>query len=114
MTWKRYPKAEEVAFYLRLGQNIYQLRKSRKISQEELACRADCIQKYISNIELGKARPSAVLCARIAAALHCSTDALFADILSREQTEALIVTASERALMHEVLRAVEEYRHREK
>ena len=27
---------------------------------------------------------------------------------------SLIVTASERALMHEVLRAVEEYRHREK
>jgi transcriptional regulator with XRE-family HTH domain len=114
MTWKRYPKAEEVAFYLRLGQNIYQLRKSRKISQEELAWRADCSQKYISNIELGKARASAVLCARIAAALHCSIDALFADILSREQTEALIVTASERALMHEVLRAVEEYRHCEK
>ena len=114
MTWKRSPKAEEVAFYLRLGQNIYQLRKSRKISQEELAWRADCSQKYISNIELGKARASAVLCARIAAALHCSIDALFADILSREQTEALIVTASERALMHEVLRAVEEYRHREK
>jgi len=72
MTWKRYPKAEEVAFYLRLGQNIYQLRKSRKISQEELAWRADCSQKYISNIELGKARASVVLCARIAAALHCS------------------------------------------
>ena len=108
MTWKRYPKAEEVAFYLRLGQNIHQLRKSRKISQEELARRTNCSQKYISNIELGKARPSAVLCARIAVALHCSTDALFADILSREQTEALIVTASERALMHEVLRAVED------
>ena len=113
MTWKRYPKAEEVAFYLRLGQNIYQLRKSRKISQEELAWRADCSQKYISNIELGKARASVVLCARIAAALHCSTDALFADILSREQTADFIVTASDRALMHEVLRAVEEYRQRE-
>ncbi len=55
-----------------------------------------------------------MLCARIAVALHCSTDALFADILSREQTADLIVTASERTLMHEVLRAVEEYRHREK
>ena len=114
MTWKLNSEAEEAAFSVRLGQNIYQLRKARKISQEELARRADCSQKYISNIELGKARPSAVLCARIAVALHCSTDALFADILSREQTSDLIVTASERTLMHEVLRAVEEYRHREK
>ena len=114
MTWKLYSEAEEAAFYVRLGRNIYQLRKVRKISQEELARRTNCSQKYISNIELGKARPSAVLCARIAVALHCSTDALFADILSREQTADFIVTASERALMHEVLRAVEEYRHREK
>lgn len=114
MTWKLNSDAEEAAFYVRLGQNIYQLRKARKISQEELARRADCSQKYISNIELGKARPSAVLCARIAVALHCSTDALFADILSREQTADLIVTASERTLMREVLRAIEEYRHREK
>ena len=101
MTWKLNSEAEEAAFYVRLGQNIYQLRKARKISQEELARRADCSQKYISNIELGKARPSAVLCARIAVALHCSTDALFADILSREQTSDLIVTASERTLFPE-------------
>ena len=91
-----------------LGQNIRLYCERLGISQEELAWRADCSQKYISNIELGKARASVVLCARIAAALHCSIDALFADILSREQTEALIVTASERALMHEVLRAVED------
>lgn len=94
MKWKRYQKAGEGAFYLRLGQNIYQLRKVRKISQEELAWRADCSQN----------------CSRA----HCSIDALFADILSREQTADFIVTASERALMHEVLRAVEEYWNREK
>ena len=114
MPWKRFTDEEAVAFYRRFGQNIHYLRKQKAMSQDELAERVACSQKYISNIELGKARPSAVLCARIAVALHCSTDALFADILSREQTADLIVTASERTLMHEVLRAVEEYRHREK
>ena len=97
-----------------MGNRIKKIRKKHKMTQEQLAELLGITSDQISNIELGKARPSAVLCARIAVALHCSTDALFADILSREQTADFIVTASERALMHEVLRAVEEYRHREK
>ena len=114
MTWKLYSEAEEAAFYVRLGRNIYQLRKARKISQEELARRTNCSQKYISKIELGQAKPSAVLCSRIAAALQCSADTLFTDVLYGEQTKNFIVSASERMLTDEVLRAVEEYLQRQK
>ena len=84
------------------------------MSQDELAERVDCSQKYISKIELGQAKPSAALCARIAAALQCSADTLFTDVLSGEHTENFIVSASERMLTDEVLRAVEEYLQRKK
>ena len=86
MTWKLYPESDEAAFFVQLGQNIYNLRKACGISQDELSWKADCSQKYISKIESGQARPSAVLCVRIAAALHCSMDVLFTGILSEDQT----------------------------
>ena len=71
MPWKRFTDEEAVAFYRRFGQNIHYLRKQKAMSQDELAERVDCSQKYISKIELGQAKPSAVLCSRIAAALQC-------------------------------------------
>lgn len=98
MTWKLYPESDEAAFFVQLGQNIYNLRKACGISQDELSWKADCSQKYISKIELGQAKPSTALCARIAAALQCSADTLFTDVLSGEQTENFIVSASERML----------------
>ena len=63
---------------------------------------------------IGDIKPSAALCARIAAALQCSADTLFTDVLSGEHTENFIVSASERMLTDEVLRAVEEYLQRKK
>ena len=114
MPWKRFTDEEAVAFYRRFGQNIHYLRKQKAMSQDELAERVDCSQKYISKIELGQAKPSAVLCSRIAAALQCSADTLFTDVLSGEQTKNFIVSASERMLTDEVLRVVEEYLQRQK
>ena len=114
MPWKRFTDEEAVAFYRRFGQNIHYLRKQKAMSQDELAKRVDCSQKYISKIELGQAKPSTALCARIAAALQCSADTLFTDVLSGEQTKNFIVSASERMLTDEVLRAVEEYLQRQK
>ena len=112
MSWKRFTDEEAAAFYQRFGQNIHYLRKQKDMSQDELAKRVDCSQKYIS--KLGQAKPSAALCARIAAALQCSADTLFTDVLSGEQTENFLVSASERMLTDEVLRAVEEYLQRKK
>lgn len=109
MTWKIYSDADENRFYIRLGRKIFGLRKMLGISQEELAGRADCSQKYISKIESGQARPSAVLCVRLATALNCSMDTLFTELLSEEQVTRFVVNASERILMDEVLRAVQRY-----
>ena len=74
MSWIFLSKLDDIPFYEQLGQNIYHRRKMLNISQEELSRRADCSQKYISKIETGQAKPSAVLCVRIAKALHCSMD----------------------------------------
>ena len=109
MTWKLHPESEDAAFYVQLGQNIYNLRKARGISQDELSWKADCSQKYISKIESGQARPSAVLCVRLVTALNCSMDTLFSELLSEEQVTRFVVNASERILMDEVLRAVQRY-----
>ena len=109
MTWKLHPESDDAAFYVQLGRNIYDLRKAHDISQEELSQRADCSQKYISKIETGQARPSAVLCVRIAAALHCSMDVLFTGILSEDQTNQFLINASDRILMDEILQAVHNY-----
>lgn len=109
MTWKLYPESDEAAFFVQLGQNIYNLRKACGISQDELSWKADCSQKYISKIESGQARPSAVLCVRIAAALHCSMDVLFTGILSEDQTNQFLINASDRILMDEILQAVHNY-----
>lgn len=109
MTWKLNSESEDSAFYMRLGQNIYSLRKAHNISQEELSRRADCSQKYISKIESGQAKPSAVLCVRIAKGLHCSMDMLFTGILSEGEANHFVVTATERVLMDEILQAVQNY-----
>ena len=109
MTWKLYSEAEEAAFYARLGRNIHHLRKLKKISQEELSRCVDCSQKYISKIETSQAKPSAVLCVRIAKALHCSMDMLFTGILSEGEANHFVVTATERVLMDEILQAVQNY-----
>ncbi len=72
MPWKRFTDEEAVAFYRRFGQNIHYLRKQKAMSQDELAERVDCSQKYISKIELGQAKPSAVLLLKN----RCSTPVL--------------------------------------
>lgn len=109
MSWILLSKLDDIPFYEQLGQNIYHRRKMLNISQEELSRRADCSQKYISKIETGQAKPSAVLCVRIAKALHCSMDMLFTGILSEGEANHFVVTATERVLMDEILQAVQNY-----
>lgn len=59
------------------GARIRELRKSRKLTQEQLAEFLGIDQKHISLIELGKSYPSLDRLARIAESLHVSLPSLF-------------------------------------
>lgn len=52
------------------GIRMKELRKSRGLSQEELAERADISSKYISRIEMGQGFPSIDVLAKLANALN--------------------------------------------
>jgi transcriptional regulator with XRE-family HTH domain len=61
----------------RVGSNIQRLRLEKKLSQEELAGRADIHQTYLSGVESGKRNPSVVVLARISKALGVDAVELF-------------------------------------
>lgn len=65
------------AFADNLGHNIQYCREMRHITQRELAETADISPQYLSNIENGKAVPSADIAMRIAKALNVTCDSLF-------------------------------------
>jgi transcriptional regulator with XRE-family HTH domain len=56
----------------RLGLRLKELRKLRKLSQEELAERASISTQYVSNIERGKENPTLDLLFKLAGALTVS------------------------------------------
>ena len=53
----------------RVGLNIQELRRARKLSQEELAALSAVHQTYLSGVESGKRNPSLLVIERIANAL---------------------------------------------
>ena len=59
-----------------LGLNVRDLRRQQRLSQEELAHRADMDRSYISDLERGVRNPSVKALGRIAEALGVSPDAL--------------------------------------
>jgi len=61
---------------VQLGKRIRALREERKISQEELADRADIHRNYISQIEGGKRNVSFYYVVKIARALQVSPSRL--------------------------------------
>ncbi len=61
----------------RVGLNVQRLRRGRKLSQEELAYRADVHQTYLSGVEGGKRNPSIGVLGRIATALGVDVEELF-------------------------------------
>jgi len=61
---------------IQLGKRIRALREERKISQEELADRADIHRNYISQIEGGKRNVSFYNVVKIARALQVSPSKL--------------------------------------
>ena len=63
---------------MEIGNRIAQRRKALKLSQEQLAERAEISQTHISKIELGKDNPSIKLLKSIAKALGCQ---LYIDLI---------------------------------
>lgn len=59
-----------------LGQNVRSLRVERKLSQEELAFKADIDRTYVSQIERGVINPSLLVLWKIATALAVDVSAL--------------------------------------
>ncbi len=60
----------------RVGLNIQDLRRARKLSQEELADMCRVHQTYLSGVETGKRNPSLLVLERIAIALNVDPEEL--------------------------------------
>ena len=60
----------------RVGLNVQGLRRAKKLSQEELAYRAEIHQTYLSGVEGGKRNPSLLVLDRIAKALGTDVEDL--------------------------------------
>ena len=65
----------------KMGRRIQEVRKSRGITQSELAQRVDLSTKYISNIECGFKTPTLETFIAIANALQSDSNSLLSDVL---------------------------------
>lgn len=74
--------------YTALGQRIADFRSKRSFSQEELAFSCGIGSKHISNIELGKSKPSLESLIQIANVLNVSADDLLVDSLTHSASTA--------------------------
>ncbi|MEO0453866.1 MAG: helix-turn-helix transcriptional regulator [Verrucomicrobiota bacterium] len=62
------------------GQNVYRLRNEAKLTQEQLAEKADMSRRFLQEIEAGQKTPSILIAARIREALHCDWEELMKNI----------------------------------
>lgn len=60
----------------RVGRNVQELRRERRLSQEELAHRAGVHPTYLSGVERGRRNPTITVLQRIAEALGGDIDQL--------------------------------------
>ena len=65
------------------GKALRQLRKERKLSQEQLGFEADLQRIYVSKLELGQQQPSLTTIFKLASGLQCSASELI------QQTEEI-------------------------
>ncbi|MBP3538403.1 MAG: helix-turn-helix transcriptional regulator [Oscillospiraceae bacterium] len=65
----------------KVGKRIQEVRKSRGLTQAELAQMLDLSTKYISNVECGFKTPKLNTFVSIANALQCDADMLLSDVL---------------------------------
>ena len=61
----------------RVGLNVQRLRRSKRLTQEELAHRAKVHQTYLSGVEGGRRNPSVAVLERISRALAVDVEELF-------------------------------------
>ena len=73
-----------------LGENIRQVRKKRKMSQQELARKIEVTSGFLSQIENGKNAPSLVTLKKLAGSLGVSVGYLMGE---EEQKSRLMVRA---------------------
>jgi transcriptional regulator with XRE-family HTH domain len=64
----------------RFGENLVQIRRARRLSQESLAERSGLHRTQISLVETGRRQPGIETVVRLAGALEVSTESLFEGI----------------------------------
>jgi transcriptional regulator with XRE-family HTH domain len=64
----------------RFGENLVQIRRARRLSQESLAERSGLHRTQISLVETGRRQPRIETVVRLAGALEVSTESLFEGI----------------------------------
>ncbi len=67
-------------YYKKLGENIQNIRKNKKISQEQLANLSDTDRSYLAEIEEGKANPTVKYLYRLARVLKVKVKDFFKGI----------------------------------
>ncbi len=67
-------------YYKRLGENIINARKKRKLSQYQVATLTDVDRSYLAEVEEGKANPSVKFLYRIAKILKIKVNHLLKDL----------------------------------
>ncbi len=67
-------------YYKKLGENIQNIRKIKKISQEKLAILSDSDRSYLAEIEEGKANPTVKFLYRLARVLKVKVKDFFKGI----------------------------------
>jgi len=59
------------------GQNVCRLRTAARLTQENLAEKADLSRRYVQEIEAGSKSPTVTIVVRLKKALQCSWNELF-------------------------------------
>lgn len=83
----------------KVGRRIQEVRKSRGLTQAELAEMVDLSTKYISNVECGFKTPKLNTFVSLANALQCDANQLLADVLD-------VTTGQESGLISKKLSAL--------
>lgn len=83
----------------KVGKRIQQVRKARRLTQEEFSQMVDLSAKYISNVECGFKMPKLNTFVAMANALECDANSLLSDVLD-------VTTGQESGLLSKKLSAL--------
>ncbi len=92
----------------RLGARVRELRKARRLTQEQLGERAGLSYKFLGEIERGLANPTISTLANLASALDLDIgDLLVRPPAARAPAAIYTLSARDRALVREALESIE-------